>query len=97
VNFLVFILILVLVTAAVCFVAARFIRTNWLCIVASAIIAELLVVFYGLVRAADSPHAEDVLLGVTVTVIFGTPVFVISSLAFTFLARRIYRKANENA
>lgn len=97
VNFLAFILVLVVVTAAVCFVVARFIRTNWLCIAASVIIAESLVTLYGLVQAVDSPHAEDVLLGVVVTAMFGTPVVIVSAWGSTFLARKVYRKTNGNS
>jgi hypothetical protein len=96
VNVIAFILILVFVTAVVSFAAAALIRSNSLCIVASAVIAELLFILYALVQAADSPHAEDVLLGVNMTLMVGTPVFVLSALGSTFLARKVYRKGHEN-
>jgi hypothetical protein len=89
VNLLAFILIIVCVSAVVAFAMARFIRTNWLCIVSSAIVAESLMVLYGLVVAADSRYPDTALLGVIVTLIFGTPVFIGSTIGFTFLARRL--------
>ncbi len=96
VSFITFILTLVVVTAVVTLVAASLIRSNSLCTSASAVIAELLFILYGLVQAADSLHPEDVLLGVNVILIVGTPVFILSALGFTFLARRLYRKTNPN-
>ena len=82
---------MVVLSAVVTFVMAKFVRTNWLCIVASAIIAESLMVLYGLSVAADSDYAGTALLGVSVTLIFGTPVFIGTTIGFTFLARRLYR------
>jgi hypothetical protein len=97
VNFFAFILTLVIVTAVVSFIAAAFIRSSSLCVIASAVIAELLFVLFAVSSAADSPHPEDVLLFVNITLIIGTPVFIGSAVAFTFLARRLYRKAKNTS
>jgi predicted MFS family arabinose efflux permease len=91
-GFLAFILFLIVFAAVVTFVAAAFIRSNTLCIVASALIAELVLVLYWLTKAADSPDAHDGLLAVNITVMFFTPVFFGAAAGSTFLARRCYRK-----
>lgn len=91
-GFITFILTIVIVTEVISFGAAALIRSNTLSIVASAVIAELLFVLYLLVLAAESPHAEDLLLGANITVLVGTPIFIGAAVGSTFLARRLYRK-----
>ena len=91
-GWLIYILTMTGVTAVVSFVMASLFRSTGLCILASAITAEALVVLYFLIQAVDSRHPEDVLLGVNITVMFFTPVFIISAVGFTLLARLAYRK-----
>ena len=91
-DFLVFMLMLVGLSAIVSFVTAVVIRSNALCIFASVAITELLAALYFVVRGADSPYPDMVLLAVTCTAIVGTPLLVGSSIGFVFLARRLYRR-----
>ena len=88
-----FILLMVVPVAIISFVAAALIRSNTLCIIASALAAELLFVLYSVLRVAQA-HALDirVLHGVSITVVFGTPLFVGLATGFTFLARWMYKK-----
>jgi hypothetical protein len=97
VNFLTFILVIVFSTAVVTFVVAAFVRSNGLCVISSAVIAESLLILFLLVQTKDSSYPEDVLLGVNITLLEGTPVFVVSAIGFTFLARRVYRKEKKEA
>jgi hypothetical protein len=91
-GFLAFILVLIAFTGVVSFVMAALLRSNALCMIVSAVIAEALVVLYGLVQAGHSSDVYDVLLAVNITLIIGTPVFIIAAIGFTLLARRLYRK-----
>jgi len=95
-DFITFILTVMFVTGVVSFALAALIRTSWLCIVASAVIAELLYMLYILAQVSSFPYPEDLLLGVNITLAIGTPVFVLSAVGFTFLARWIYQKARAN-
>jgi len=91
-GFLTYILLLIGLTGVVSFVIAAFIRSNALCMIASAVTAELLVILYGLHAAAGSPDAHDVLLAVNITWMVCTPVFIGAAVGFTLLARRLYRR-----
>jgi hypothetical protein len=91
-GFFAYILLLIGITAVVSFVAAAFIRSTLLSIVASAAISELIVVLYGLHAAAHSSDVYDVLLAVNITWTVCTPVFIGAAVGFTFLARRLYKK-----
>jgi len=90
-GFILFILMLVVLNAAVSFGIATFVHSKLLCVFASVVITELLAALY-FVRGADSPYPDMVLLAVNCTVIFGTPVLVGSTIGFVFLAKRLYRR-----
>lgn len=94
-GYLGYILLLVGITGVVSFVIAFFIHSNLLSIIASAATAELLVVIFTLYAAAGSPDAHDFLLAVNLTWMVFTPVFIGAAVAFTFLARRLYRKHSQ--
>ena len=89
-DFLVFIAVLVTLNAAVSFITAACVRSKVICIGASVAITELLAALYLVLRGADSPFPDMVLLGVNCIAIFGTPVLVVSSVAFLLLARRLH-------
>ena len=91
-EFLLFILILIVLSAIVSFGLAIFIRSNLLCIIASIMICELLTTLFGLLQAAQSHDGYDALLGVNITIIIDIPIFIGTVIVFTFLARRIYQK-----
>ena len=94
-GFLVYILLLIGITAVVSFIIAAFIRSNLLSIIASAVTAESLVVLYGLHAAASSPDVHDVLLAVNITLMVCTPVFIGAAVGFTLLARRVYKRNSQ--
>jgi hypothetical protein len=91
-NFPLFILLLVGLNAVVSFAIAAILRSNVLCIIASAVITESLFVLYGSAQAANSPDVYDILLAVNITAMVSTPVIVGTSVGFVFLARRLYRR-----
>jgi hypothetical protein len=94
--FLESIIVLLATTAVASFGAAAFIRPNILCIAASWVVAELLLVFYYVFGVALSHHTPEavhsVARGVGIEVAFGAPFFLVAVTGFTFLARWIYRK-----
>jgi hypothetical protein len=55
--------------------------------VGSVIITELILGLFFLVMGKDSPYPDMVLLAVNIVAMIGTPVIVVSSLGFVFLAR----------
>src|SRR5437016_2142903 len=89
-------IVLVAAAAVASFAAAAFSRSNVVCVAASWVIAELLYVSYYLVRLDFSAHGPDeihsVARGVSISVVFGAPFFLIAVTGFTFLARWIYRR-----
>jgi len=91
-GFLAYILLLAAFTGVVSFVMAALLRSNGLCMIASAAITESLIIFYMLKQAAHSPDVHDILLAANITLIVGTPIFIVSAVGFTLLARRVYRK-----
>jgi hypothetical protein len=90
---LLLILFLVVLNGGVSFAMTAFVRSNALCIIASTIISEMLIGLCIVTLGDDSQHPEDnVLLAMSVIVIFGTPVILGTSAGFMFLARRFYRR-----
>jgi hypothetical protein len=97
-GFLLFILGLVIVNALVSFALAGFVRAKGLCILASVIITELAAALVFASQGRNSAHPEDaILLPATCVVLIGTPVLVVSSVGFTFLAWRLYKRKAPNA
>jgi len=91
------ILMILVITAVVSFVMAAVLRSTGLCMLASAVISEGLLVLYWATQAASSPYPEDVLLGVSIVVMIFTPAFILSAVGSTLLARRVYRKLQQKA
>ena len=76
-------------------VAAAFIRSHVLCIVVTAVLAELLFGLYTVLWYALSDHpptAHSAARGLAVTVVFGAPFFFGAAAVFTLLARRLFGK-----
>jgi len=88
---LIYIVVMIGLTAVVSFLMALIIRANWLSSMVSALVAESLVILYGLHVAAQARYPDAALLGVNVTLIFFTPVFIGAAVGFTMLARYFYR------
>lgn len=91
-DFLWFLFVLVALNALVSLGVAAFVRSKTLCICASVAITELLAALYILIRGADSPFPDMVLLAVNCIAIFGTPVLVGSSIGFIAMAGSLHRR-----
>jgi len=90
-------LALVATAAVSSFGAAALFRSKILCIAVSTVLAQLLFVVYSLIwLALSGHHAPDdvhaVARGLSITVVFGAPLFLSAATGFTFFARWIYGK-----
>jgi hypothetical protein len=96
-DFLLFIVFLVVVNGVVSFALAAFVRTKGLCIIASTIITELAAALVFAAEGRKSPYPEDsILLPASCIALVGTPVLLVSSVGFTFLASRVYKRRAGN-
>jgi len=91
-GFLFFISALIASSAIISLPLAAFIRSNVLCIAASSVITEMLLDLYFVTLGLDPKYPEMALLAVNIVAIIGTPLILVSTVCFVFLARRIYRK-----
>jgi hypothetical protein len=89
---LLIILFLVALNGGVSFAVTAFVRSKALCIITTTIITEMLIGLCIVALGSDSHHpADNVLMAMSVIVIFGTPVILGTSAGFMYLARRLYR------
>src|SRR5436190_11378746 len=87
--------VFVLVTGAVSFFLARFIRSSPFAIISSVIIKDLLIISYAISAAVDSrdPHAAEMVTLLPIVVVVATaPTVALCSIGFVRLAHRIYRR-----
>jgi hypothetical protein len=91
-GFCLFILVLAASSAIVSFAMAAIIRSNVLCVIASAITTEMLLDLFFVTKGMNPKYPDISLLAVTMTAMIGTPVIIVSSIFSVFLAKRLYRK-----